>query len=71
MFPDDSKKKQEVLDNERLKFYTAAWKAVYYSICCCLGGYIMVTESEWSLDPQQYFVGWPNQPMRFSKLFNI
>jgi hypothetical protein len=65
MFPDDSKKKPEVLANERLKFYTAAWKAIYFTICCTFGGYIMVNESDWFFDSQQYFVGWPNQKMRY------
>jgi hypothetical protein len=61
-FPAPKDEKSLKYLNERHKLHTACWKFSYFTSTASMGLYIMATES-WFLDPSQYFVGWPNQPM--------
>ena len=40
------------------------WKFVYFMINCSFGFAIAYSERSWIFTPSQYFVDWPNQPMR-------
>ncbi|KAI9327079.1 TRAM/LAG1/CLN8 homology domain-containing protein, partial [Obelidium mucronatum] len=52
----------------RLKFQTAAWRAILYSISTVLGLYICSQES-WVFQPKQYFEGYPHKTTFWLKLY--
>ncbi|KAJ3072203.1 hypothetical protein HDU98_004045 [Podochytrium sp. JEL0797] len=55
-------------DKERLKFQTASWRALLYSISASLGIYICLKE-DWVWDSKLYFGGYPHTTSFALKLY--
>lgn len=68
-FPDSIKKKNTV-QFDRLKLYTACWKAFFFTITLSIGTIIIINESSWVFSPELYCKGWPNHEMRYYFNFN-